>query len=584
MRTAQDRVEWCERNLRTKEGRPYRVTGVEGREWVLEELFRPSGGWRLWPRGDPTNLCAKCRPRAGKWMPFSWDLLDECDEHAHDPSLCPGLELAPVMVVALNLPRREGKTINTAALCIEAVSNNINEYITYMASAGKQARTLFDENVKIPITQNARLARRCELLGEMVKVPKKGSKLEVIESSHKSATGRGRTKLVIDEARDVSARLASAFIPSMRDQNGMRCTADPKHLRGAAADMKGPRSCSVCGAPTEPWYGMIILESSSGIIEDNDSDWFTEFVDKYTAAPHRNVHVLRMEESQNPDVAEEATDMIKEVFGTLESMSTYIDVEMTNTPRRPGDDFLTTSQLDRVMSRRLLETLHQGSLDPCIAFLDTSTTTDLTSLVFGASDRKKSREKWAHMNICRIEIWEPKKLPRGIIDEKLVMQALKVIMPAFPRLEWFGVDTRLMPWARDLVGDIRRDRSLKWGRLTTGFNGGPDERDDGWLLFEDRVKRQTITMPDLEVIRREVQGVRRYLSTRRDGTTRVEIRDRNRKKQHADVIEGIATLCWKAYNLANRPQRGLGAVNTVARMSRGYDDDRPLTAGLRSDI
>lgn len=577
MRTPQERIAWCERNLRTKEGRPYRAIGVEGREWVLEELFRPTGGWRLWAR-DPSRLCDQCKSRAGEWVEFSWELLDETEEHADDNPDCGGLELTPVMVVALNLPRREGKTLNTAALCIETVFNSPNKYITYMASAGKQSRTLFDENVKIPINTNAKLARRCELRGEVVRVPKTRSKLEVIESSHRSATGRGRTHLVIDEARDVSARLASAFLPSMRDQNGMDCTADPKHLRGAAASLKGPRVCSVCGAATVPWFGIVVLESSSGIIEDNDSDWFQEFVDKYTSKPHRNVHVLRMEESQNPDVASEATDMIKEVFGTLSAMSTYIDVEMSNTARRPGDDFVSEIELDRVMSRKLLDQLHAGSLDPAIGFLDTSTTKDLTTLVIMTSDRRRSKETWGHINLSRLEIWDPAKQPKGIIDSAIVYAALKEIVPAFPRLSWLAIDTRNMPWARELVATCRRDQK-KWGRHVCGYNGGREDRDDGWLLFEDRIKRGTITLPDHPIIRREIKGVRRYI--RANGS--VEIRDRSRKKQHADVIEAIATCCLKAYQLATKPQRSLGAVNAVSRMSRD-ESAGGYTSRMGSDI
>src|SRR5262245_3743817 len=79
---------------------------LEGRDYVLDEMWRPLESFRAWPRkGTAPNLCDGCRATVGVMV--------------QDPRIvpqphgtCPGLEAKPIAIVGTNVPRRSGKTLN----------------------------------------------------------------------------------------------------------------------------------------------------------------------------------------------------------------------------------------------------------------------------------------------------------------------------------------------------------------------------------------------------------------------------------------------------------------------------------------
>jgi hypothetical protein len=554
MVAAAERLAWCEEFIRTKEGHPF---SVEGRDWVRTELFEAADGWKLWPN-DPDRLCEACRGQAGSITEWSRPLEQKLARHARTKSGCAGLRAEPVQLVVINLPRREGKTLNVAGYNLSALYKEQRRYITYVASAGRQTRTLFEENYAIPIRQQRTLAKHAIIRGESIKVPRTGSKLEVVETSHASITGRGRTHIVIDEARDIPERVIAALLPSMRDQNGLDCPTGLMGHTRARPGPSAPRTCSVCKADLIPWYGRIIIISSSGLLESDARDWFYQLVEKLTAEPHPNAHLYRSDQATNPAIAESSTRMIEEIFGDLPAMKDSISVEMSNVARRKGEDFVGKRELDAVIDPHA-ENL-EGTPAPCVAFLDTSISTDTTSLVFVADDEiGESVATWDRIFVARVDLWEPKKLPRGVIDPAVIASHLDRVVPLFPRLVALEVDVRAMPWARDLVVDLNRARK-GWGKKVVAFHGGGPERDLAWAVLEQRILSRKIRLLALPRLRDELLGVRRV--SRLDGTT--EIRDRSRKKRHADIAESLAACCYRIYVEQTRPRRtGLLRANQI---------------------
>ena len=545
MPSVETRLAFARKHWTTKEGKPF---STRGRDWVVGEFWKPATGFKLWPR-DLARLCPLCTGQANTIADYNLDHPEGC---ANGDATCCGLSQEPIIITILNLPRRSGKTFNALAFSAASILTSKNESITYVASAKDQTDQLFDENMRVPINASEVLTNLCHIADNKVTVEKTKSRFECVSTSHRSITGRGRTLIIIDEARDVPAQVAAALLPSIFDHSGWECPLGHVHHEGK------PKSliCSVCGKALQPWFARVVIESSSGIVEDNERDWFGELVEQTLATPHKNVHLYTTQETINPRVSKTTVKAIEEVFGGLETTRAYIDIEVNNTPRRRGEDFMRAIDLDRVMGPT--EDLG-SSTDKCVAFLDTSLTVDTTSLVVLGT-----KDGWATLYTMRLDTWIPSKMPNGVINEAVIIDHLDRVIPMFPNLVTFGVDTRIMPWAKAMVVNLRQSKR-GWSRKVDAYNGGREERDTAWNLLEQRILSQTIRLPDNKALRQELLGLQRH--KRANGT--IEIKDRKRTQTHADISEALAECCRRAYLEQSRQRVGLSATLGVARATRG---------------
>ena len=124
--------------------------------------------------------------------------------------------------------------------------------------------------------------------------------------------------------------------------------------------------------------------SSSGLLDGSEKDWFAQLVDKLEREPHRNAHLYKRNRSENPDRNNAAVAVVDEVFGDLDATKHYVDIEVHNQATRKGEEFLSHREIMQTVDSRL--TNQEGSAAPCVAFLDTSRTKELTNLVIVADD------------------------------------------------------------------------------------------------------------------------------------------------------------------------------------------------------
>lgn len=552
MSTLEQRIKFAEKFITNKSGERFDLTG---REWVIDEFWKPADGWKIWPKdpkpGNDPKLCDDCSGRAGGIVEWSRDLVDDFESHGVK---CDGLKLEPIIMTVLNLPRREGKTFNTAAFNLSDGLINQHKYITFMASAEGQTGQLFDENYRIAIENDPALERATEIVGNTIKFTKTGSFFECVPTAS-SVTGRGRSRIVIDEAKDVTADVAMRLIPSVFAENGWECPRGHMHTDNSP-DI--PKRCPVCRSDLVPWQGRILIMSSSGILKGGEKDWFAELVERLEKHPDPSAHLYVVGESTNPRVNKKATGMMERVFGQMDSTKTYVDVEVHNVSRRPGEDFVGEAQINAVVDSRLYNL--EGSDRPSFAFLDTSKTGELTSWVIFSDDVDRSEYPWEHIISERIDIWDPKLQPGRKIKKAIIRKHLQRYMPMFPRLMEVLVDVRGgLSWAIDLVEECNAEEKA-WGKKIKAFYGGgknqTQDRQLAWDTFETRILERRILLPDHPTMRAELRGVK---SVKRPDGTR-EIKDRNRKVRHADVIEGMAQVCYRIWKEQTVKKAGFGKL------------------------
>jgi hypothetical protein len=389
-----------------------------------------------------------------------------------------------------------------------------------------------------------------------LKVPQNKSLLEITASTHGSITGTGRTHVIIDEARDVKGRVLMAAIPSIEDAAGYECPRGHVRIDNPTPDiLRRQAPCSVCGADLIPWQGRLIIMSSSGL--DLGDAWFNELVEQIDTRPDANTHLYRQSESQNPKVSKDTVNALDRVFSGVSGLRDYVEVELHNKAARPGDSYLTKAEIEACISQR---DNAEGSMRRCLAFLDTSLSTDLTSLVIG-EEREGCKIAFDRIDIVRIDVWDPAKQPGKVIDPLAITAHLDDIMPRFPGLLWLDVDVRIMPWAVQAVNLWRTTKP--WGKRVRGFSGNRAERDIAWESLEMRVLARTITFPRHERMLRELAGLRRH----RTPQGRMEIRDAAREKSHADISESIATVCYMAHQEAIISRQSLVQVKEINKSS-----------------
>ena len=110
MATLAQRIKFAETHIQEKSGKPWTA---KGRPWVIDEFWRPVDGFKLWPT-KPGELCERCSGMVGDIVEDQ-DAGIKCRRKGMDSAKCGGLSAEPIIMTVLCLPRRSGKTFNTAA-------------------------------------------------------------------------------------------------------------------------------------------------------------------------------------------------------------------------------------------------------------------------------------------------------------------------------------------------------------------------------------------------------------------------------------------------------------------------------------
>jgi hypothetical protein len=560
-----------------KDGRKY---SAEDREWVISDLFIPCDdrAFKLWPRNLET-FDPKFTGQVGMVVEWTPELVTEwaAYEEKHPGE---GLGLFPIMVVVHNLQRGAGKTVSVAGMNLMDLAMEEEWKVSFVASAYKQSKMLLTENYIEPISRSKKLSAGFSMTGDRLTFERKGGRssyLEMTETSHASITGRRRHRVVIDEARDVEGRTFAAVLPTIRAGAKFRC----KH--GHKVETYRPdvvMHCPTCKDVLYPRIPKLVISSTSGVLDSSEHDWFMELVEALEKEPNAYSHLYRDDNAANPALAKVEHDMLSGVFGNINSIATYVDVELNNNPRRKGQDFVSPAQFEAVIDKRLANM--EASDAHCFGFLDTSRVGDLTSLVIVANDNERDKfpnarpDAFRYVKTEHIKMWNPKDprdCPKGYVDRNDIQDYLADILWKFPNLIELQVDVRgTMAWAVDMVMDIRSGRVQRIKpmrfKIKSMMNLQGDERNTAWAKLEDRIISGTWRTFEHKRLKEEILAVRKTITV----NGKVEIKDRNRKVKHADVLEGFAQNMYRIHKYIVTPRASFGSANASGGIQRALKD------------
>lgn len=576
---------------------------LEGRDYVLDEMWRPLESFRAWPRrGTAPLLCDACRVTVGTIVQDT-----RLVPVAHDD--CPGLDAKPIAIVGTNVPRRSGKTLNGLAYAQSVIFLEPNKRVAYIAAAEDQAEELVEQKLGSKIRKHPALAKRCDIVANKITVPKKNSWLEVLPASHASVTGRGYTHIIFDETRDILARVFGALAVSILASHGVECEnahgSWPVNARGAPP----PTHCPSCGAELRRWYARILAMSASGLVDDvADKDWYDVWIQKRLEKPHPNVHVWRTEQRVNPTVSVELADAMLEAFEDVPGMADIMNVEIGNKPMRRGEVYLKPTEVQAIADHSLKD--QDASTLPAVAFVDTSKTGDKTSLVvcvdettftiacdtcgFRGTEAREHRVcagklrgpmAFERMALLHLQVWDPadrSSCPGGFVDPLAVEAHLDRVVPRFTRLLKLHVDTRVMPWAKQLVAKCQ---AKPWGRgRVEGFEGKQMADSAMYLELLDRVTARTLRIPN------DARLVAELIALRKQDLPGggIKVLDPNADKSgrnrrvggiHRDIAMSLAGCCLLAAELRLEMPSQLSSVDTlVAELDRSMP--KPIMGDL----
>ena len=557
-----DRATFCLDYLTVADGSPFSLVG---REWQKRHLWDPLDGYKLWPV-DRDLLCPACAARSGEIVPTIY-AADATRATEHAAAGCKGLYAHIVWLVLLQLKRQQGKTTAVAGYAIPQILCHTHEAVAYLAGSEDQAESLFKKNFAGSVTRSADLAARFTLRRTALVSKETGSTLEVFPCSLAGTTGGALTLVVVDEARDVPHDIFAAYVPQIYARNGWRCpTGGDGHSwsigdlglfedrEGAAVDPGQPQygaPCTVCGARLEPWAGRAVAMSSAQELDGGAADWFHDLCVEIERAPAPDAHCFRTAEVINPKVARQIVSRSESLLGRVQGLGEAMAIEAGGVSRRKGDPFLTEPQLAAVEDRRLKNA--EGGARPAVAFLDTSETQELTSLVICEDDSAPEERPWHRLVEVRIDVWEPAKLAGHVINEKEIEDHLYLIVPQFA-LVALRIDDRLRPWAKALVTRLKREAPFRG--IVRGCSTGADswqrhDRRVAWEKLDERILGRTIRLIYHTRQRAELRGARRFNAD--DGG--VDIREARRRVRHLDIAEGLASCCLMVHELAQKPRR-----------------------------
>ena len=573
MSTLAQKRAFCEKHFRDPKGMPF---SLAGREWVLDDYWRALDGFKFWPRApgrteaaeenDHPELCEACQSIANTLTEWTFDHpslfglygKNTPEQDAHHETGCTGLILEPTVFTWIDLPRREGKTFNFFGYGCSSIAIDSHVGITFVSGSEGQSDALFIENFRGILERAEGIGDAWEARGSRVTWKKTKSFIEYVPTTHRSITGKGRSHVVIDEARDFDARSMMALWPSILANNGVMCPRGHVHGPRSDAIKLGEARCPSCRERLVPWFGRALFMSSAGVVDDKT--WHATGIDRLLVEPDRNHHAYRRLESENPNVHAASKDAGARVFRKIPATADLVAIEVDNVSSRRGETFLEKAQVQRVINpkRRTLA----GYAKKAIGFLDTSDTGHLTSLNVVVEDEEKMRaiasakkgralpfEAWVH---AVLEIWDPhgkdgtRPVLGGVIDESTVLPWFEENMSLWPGLEVW-LDTRGRAWARRFVQLARAGTlgktSRAWGRRIHGFEGGIPERRSGYDALEEFILNERCELIDHPALRREFESARKKRSVRGG----YDVREEKKGQNHLDIVDGLSVCCHQIH-------------------------------------
>jgi hypothetical protein len=570
--TLADKIAFAAKHLKTKEGVCW---SLKGREWVRDEFWLPADGWKLWRR-DGADHCKDCLEHAG-------EIIEHPSDNPTHGCSCGGLTAEPILVTILNLDRGDGKTFNLMAYSLATLFKSRNKSIAALWASEDQGSQIFRETWQAAIEQAPALRKRCDIHGTPPQIwdPKTRCRMEVLTASHSSVTGRRRTHILIDEARDIDARTVIALLPSINAMHGYECPAGhvqltPEELEAMAGNI--PEKCSVCGERLGEWWPRIIMASAAGILDGTEKDWLYELVEELEAHPHPNYHLFTSQKwgrPLNPRKSAKVTGALESVFGILPSTRHYMAAESGNQWTRKGEDVASIASVKRVMDASLHN--EEGSSRPCVGFLDTSTSVEKTSLVILAEE-EDSEQPWQKVYLSYLEFWWPghgRCMSTAKIPDQDVRRAVETILPLYTGLVDFQVDLKASVandksdylWPTIMLRELRKGAGAWRGKLR-GWSQDGDASDVGWDLFLGRLDAangQTIRLQYSAEILDEFKGLMRR--TPKFGDRKAVVTDRNRRTMHKDITQSIACCCWLIAKQQMRARAGTSIAERLRRTS-----------------
>lgn len=565
-----ERVAFAEKHLHVAGGYKF---SLRGREWVRDEFWAALGGFKLWPV-DKDHACIECMASAGDIV----DSIYESDysrsaQHKQEADGCRGLYSHVIWLVLLQLARQSGKTANAGAFAVSEMLTRPRARIGFIAGSEQQSEKLFRENFVLPSKESKKVSGAIEIMRTRMEYPKIDSQFEIFPTSLAGASGGSLNIVIVDEARDVPPKIFAAFIPQLNARNGWRCPSSGKGhsfsngdlmlFNRSAVNPQDPKygtSCTVCGEKLEPWTGRACVMSSAQELDGSDSDWFHDLCTIAESEPQPDTHAYVSSECINPAINKEFVDRSRSVLGAVDGLSSFMDIEAGGVSRMKGEKFLTPSEITACENRDL-RNRDRGSR-PAVAFLDTSSTVELTSLVIFEDSSLAGEDSWHRIEMARLDVWDPKTTVDKVIDEVAVRKHLDWIVPRFGIVK-LHIDDRARPWAIKLVKALQTHatyRSVvegcaKWNR---------SERRMAWAKTEERYRARTITVfPDPD-LRKEMKGARRFV----DADQNVDVHESKRRVRHLDRAEGVASCCFIVHELTMTPDKR-GLHETVPEQSGG---------------
>lgn len=582
-----ERQTFCEKYLVDAKGRRF---SLKGREWIRDNLWAALDGYRLIAAGDkPCDAC--CAVTASQAI-----TLDPHNRPCATAGIglpkCAGLKATPIIVTVASLERRAGKTFGVGAgYSLSSLYKQRWRSILYIAAAQSQSKDLVFDNFKRPVMVAPILRRRTKIVEQTVSVASMHTSFEFVATSHRSITGRGKSLVIVDEAKDVKARTAAALLPSILENHGWECPDGCVRLDAKdAGDMTPPNggACPECGLELKHWQGRILIMSSAGIITAKDEErWFPELVEKLEDAQARergdpNAYLFRMDSGANPLKSVTAQNAIERVFGSMPSMSQYIAAEMGNVFVEQGGEYIPTL----ILKSRCTASQIEGSLLRSVGFLDPSDVEDLTSLVI----LSEVEASWARIRMTHLNLWDPKNMPSRVIEWEVIFARLAELLPKFPNLLKCWIDMRGVkasqfapPMSKGINGRTKRsDRSwptrlvdkamgTPWGQLLQPYRTQDVlRRDAGWAQLKRMLMTGHIELLNHPRIFKEFAGIR--VKYNKDGSETVV--DRSRKTMHLEVMESVALI------LGELQAEGIGATMRLASANAKLSRTRDIVSNL----